>query len=123
MKEQVKETGKNPKDNIQSSKEWWAGQRHKYNKGLVIAGISAFILYAVLGSVLIAPYDDDFEITLFTTFFQGIGYLFMMVVANLFYNLGYTVEQIFSKTEDIKFRKRLFNLGCRFSSDFRFWCR
>ncbi|MDR1667776.1 MAG: hypothetical protein LBS03_08840, partial [Bacteroidales bacterium] len=47
--EQVKETGKNPKDNIQSSKEWWARQRYKYNKGLVIAGISAFILYAVLG--------------------------------------------------------------------------
>jgi hypothetical protein len=46
---------------------------------------------------------------------KGIGYLFMMAVANLFYNLGYTVEQIFNKTGDIKFRKRLFNLGCRFS--------
>jgi hypothetical protein len=103
MKEQVKETGKKPKDNIHSSKEWLASQRCKYNKGLVIAGISAFILYVVLGSVLIAPYDDDFEITFFTTFFQGIGYLFMMAVANLFYNLEYTVEQIFRKTEDIKF--------------------
>jgi hypothetical protein len=114
MNEQVKETGKLPEDDILSSKEWWASQRRKYNKGLVIAGILAFILYAVLGSVLMLD-DDDFEITAVTIFVQGIGYLFMMLVANLGYNLGYTVEQIFNKTGDMKFRRRLFNLGYWFS--------
>jgi uncharacterized protein YebE (UPF0316 family) len=109
-----KETGKKPDDDIQSSREWWERKRRKYNKGLVIAGISAFILYVVLGSVLITE-DDDFEITIFTTLFQGIGYLFMMAVANMFYNLGYIVEQMFNKTDDIRFRKRLFNLGYWFS--------
>jgi hypothetical protein len=114
VKELVKETGKKPDEDIQSSKAWWASQRHKYNKGLVIAGISAFILYVGLGSVLTASYDD-FEITAVTIFVQGIGYLFMMAVANLFYNSGHTVEQVFNKTNDIKFRKRLFNLGYWFS--------
>ena len=62
-------------ENIQqTSKQWWAGRRLKYNKGLVIAGITAFILYVILGSTLIMPYDEDFEITLFTTVFQGVGY-------------------------------------------------
>jgi hypothetical protein len=65
-------------------KHWWAKKRIKYNIGLIIAGFTTFLTYAVLGGILIAPYDNEFEVTLFTMFFQGIGYLFMMVVANLF---------------------------------------
>ncbi len=97
------------------SKQWWAGRRLKYNLGLVVAGWSAFILYAVLGSWLIAPHDNEFEITLFTTFFQGLGYLFMMGIANLFYGLGNYVDGQFNKTNDERFRQRLFNLGFWFS--------
>jgi hypothetical protein len=74
----------NPVDatlNQQTSKQWWASRRLRYNKGLVIAGLLAFLLYAILDSLLI---EDDFEITLFTIAFQGIGYLFMIGVANIF---------------------------------------
>lgn len=99
----------------QTSKQWWASRRLKYNKGLVIAGITAFILYVILGSTLIAPYDNDFEITLFTTAFQGFGYLLMMFIANLFYNLGHIADKMFNKDNDEQFRKRLFNFGCWFS--------
>lgn len=103
-------------ENIQqTSKQWWASRRLKYNKGLVIAGITAFILYVILGSTLISPYDNDFEITLFTTAFQGFGYLFMMLIANLFYNLGHIADKMFNKENDERFRKRLFNLGYWFS--------
>lgn len=103
-------------DNIQqTNKEWWASRRLKYNIGLVIAGITAFILYVILGSTLIMPYDENFEITLFTTIFQGIGYLFMMFVANLFYNLGHVADKMFNKNNDEQFRKRLFNYGYWFS--------
>jgi hypothetical protein len=35
MKAPVKETGKNPKADIPSGREWWASQRRKYNKGVV----------------------------------------------------------------------------------------
>ena len=94
----------------QTSKQWWASKRAKYNKGLVIAGITAFILYVILGS-LIMPYDEEFEITLFTIFFQGFGYLFMMIIANLFYNLGHIAENLFNKDNSEQFRKRLFNFG------------
>lgn len=97
------------------SKQWWANKRLKYNIGLIIAGWSAFALYAFLGSWLIAPHDDEFEITLFTTLFQGLGYLFMMGIANLFYGLGNYVDREFNKTNNERFRKRLYNLGFWFS--------
>lgn len=103
-------------ENIQqTSRKWWASRRLKYNKGLVIAGITAFIFYAVLGEILIMPYDSEFEITLFTIAFQGIGYLFMMLIANLFYNLGHIADNMFNKDNSDQFRKRLFNFGYWFS--------
>ncbi|MGL4630049.1 MAG: hypothetical protein ACRCVT_02490 [Leadbetterella sp.] len=97
------------------SKEWWSSKRINYNLGLIASGIIAFFLYAVLGSILIAPYDSEFEITLFTIFFQGIAYLFMMGFANLFYGLGYQIDINFNKTNSETFRKRLYRLGYWFS--------
>jgi len=105
----------NPVDtrlNQQTSKQWWASRRLRYNKGLVIAGLLAFLLYAIFGSLLIR---DDFEITLFTIAFQGIGYLFMIGVANIFYGLGPLVDGLYNRQNDESFRQRLFNFGYWFS--------
>lgn len=99
----------------QISKQWWSQRRSHYNKGLVIAGITAFLLYVILGSFLIASYDPEFEITLFTTLIQGMGYLFMMGIANIFYNLGYTADLIFNKDRSEQFRLHLYRLGYWFS--------
>jgi hypothetical protein len=95
--------------------QWWANRRIKYNIGLIVAGFTAFIAYAVLGGLLIAPYDNDFEVTLFTMFFQGVGYLFIMFVANLFYNLGPLVDKHYNKDNRETFRQQLYNLGFWFS--------
>jgi len=102
-------------ENISTSYYWWEAKRLKYNVGLVIAGLTAFITYVVLASFLIAPYDHDFEITLFTTLFQGIGYLIMMVIANLFFNLGHFADKHYNTTNSDTYRKRLFNFGFWFS--------
>jgi len=98
-----------------SVKEWWANRRKKYNVGLIIAGVAAFICYAILAEYLILPYDKEYEISLFTIFTQGIGYLFMMLIANLFYNLGYWTDKYFNKNNSKIFRQRLFNFGYWFS--------
>ena len=95
--------------------QWWAIRRLKYIKGLVIAGLLAFLLYALLGSLLIAPHLEDFEITLFTILFQGIGYLFMIGVANIFYGLGPLVDRLYNKDGSEEFRQKLFNVGYWFS--------
>jgi len=91
--------------------DWWENHRKKYNIGLIISGIAAFFLYLVVGSFLI----KDFEVTIFTTLFQGIGYLIMMGIANVFYCLGFLADKLFNKRNDDKFRKRLFNFGYWFS--------
>lgn len=101
--------------NHSERKYWWQKKRRKYNIGLIISGLTAFILYAILGEILIAPYDEQFEITLFTIFFQGMGYIFMMLIANLFYNLGALVDKHYNKENSLTFRTRLFNLGFWFS--------
>ncbi|KIC65208.1 hypothetical protein [Chryseobacterium taiwanense] len=96
-------------------RDWWSERRLYYNVGLIVSGIVAFIVYLILGVILIMPYDDDFEITLFTIVFQGMGYVFMMLFANLFYSFGVRTDLNLNKGNSMKFRKALFNFGFRFS--------
>lgn len=96
-------------------RSWWNKKRLKYNTGLIISGITAFIAYAILGGSLIAPHDIDFEITLFTIFFQGMAYLIMIGFANILYSLGFVVDKKFNKLNSMLFRQRLYNLGFWFS--------
>jgi|GEM_PF-653060 len=104
----------------QTAKEWWDSKRKKYNLGLVIAGSLAFICYVIVGANLIMPYDNEFEITLFTIFFQGIGYLIIIGIANIFYKLGYWADSKFNTNDSLAFRRRLFNTGYWFSFCFPF---
>ncbi|MGD1319630.1 hypothetical protein [Chryseobacterium sp. 2R14A] len=96
-------------------RKWWNDKRYLYNLGLFISGIIAFVLYVIVGVDLIMPYDEDFEITLFTIVFQGIGYLIMIVSANLFYSLGVSEDLNHNKENTDDFRENLFNLGFWFS--------
>ena len=95
--------------------KWWSERRRTYNMGLIAAGILSFIAYAILGTILIMPYDNSFEITLFTIIFQGIGFLIMLAVANVFYFLGPFVDRIINKNREEKISRLLFNLGFGFS--------
>jgi hypothetical protein len=98
------------------SREWWRGQRKRYNIGLIVAGLLAFVLY--VGVVEFFQQDKrmaDLEITLFTIIFQGVGYLIMMLIANLFFNLGAVAESILDPTNPDRFRTITFNLGFWFS--------
>jgi hypothetical protein len=71
------------------TRSWWEKRRLRYNVGLVIAGVLAFVCYVVVvdRGISIGTMPDA-EITLFTTAFQGMGYLFMMAVANVCYFAG-----------------------------------
>lgn len=96
-------------------KNWWKHKRTSYNLGLIVSGILAFVLYVILGVNLIMPYDDDFEIALFTIVPQGIGYLTMILIANLLYSLGVSCDLNYNKENTERFRKNLFRLGFWFS--------
>ncbi|MCB4800280.1 hypothetical protein [Neotamlana laminarinivorans] len=91
-------------------KKWWSEKRLKYNLGLIISGFLAFIAYSLVVQYVI-PVAPDVEITLFTIIFQGIGYLIMMGIANIFYNIGAFSEEIIKPKNVDQFRNRIFNIG------------
>ena len=100
---------------IAITKQWWSSKRIKYNKGLLIAGVVAFILYCTLGPIFIAPHAVEFEETIFEMAFQGVAYLVMMVIANVFYTLGSLIDLSLNTNNSQPFRERLFALGYWFS--------
>jgi hydrogenase-4 membrane subunit HyfE len=96
---------------IAVTKQWWSFKRIKYNKGLLIAGVVAFILYCILGPIFIAPHAVEFEETIFEMAFQGVAYLIMIVIANVFYTLGSLIDISLNTNNSQRFRNRLFSLG------------
>jgi len=94
--------------------KWWASQRWKYNRGLVISGGIAFLLYTILGEIIIAQHEE-FEETIFEILFQAGVYFFMMIVANILYNFGWLLDVLFNKSDSLNFRRCLFTIGYWFS--------
>lgn len=99
-----------------ATEAWWANRRLRYNIGLLVAGPLGFGLYAVAISRCIglrAP--GDWEMTVFTTLFQGFAYLVMIGVANLCYYLGPWSERLVRPANVARYRKIVFGLGFGFS--------
>ena len=98
--------------------EWWEQRRLKYNVGLVVAGLLVFVCYVFAADRVITTgaASPEAEITLFTTAFQAIGYLFMMGVANGCYFAGAFVENHFVRQANVsRYRRIAFPLGFWFS--------
>ncbi len=93
---------------------WWDARRLRYNIALVIAGIAAFILYLVALEVRCREVPGV-EVTLFTTAFQGIGYLVAMGVANLCYTLGPALESRLGRRNVAEYRRTAYRAGLWFS--------
>ncbi|MEO7996811.1 MAG: hypothetical protein ABI852_05170, partial [Gemmatimonadaceae bacterium] len=84
-----------PMHNSLSAHDWWAAQRRRYIITLLVGGALGFIVYATVVSSSVCASDVDAEITIFTTFFQGIGFLFAVGVADVCYSLGGKIVQKF----------------------------
>ncbi len=98
-------------------KEWWRKKRLNYNVGLLISGILAFILYIIVVEFIAMKSEKNWEgeLTIFTIFFQGIGYLIMIGIANLFYYLGPVSESIIKPKNSEKYRNLTYKIGYWFS--------
>jgi hypothetical protein len=97
-------------------KAWWSGRRDRYNIALLVAGLLAFICYAAAVERCIdlhAP--GDWEITIFTTVFQGFAYLIMVGLANVCYFLGPWSERVLKPHNVATYRTTAFRLGFWFS--------
>jgi hypothetical protein len=98
---------------------WWERRRLRYNIGLVVAGVLSFVAYAVVvvryGDIINAadPSQAD-EFSGLVLVFQGIGYLFMMFVANICFFLGPLSERWVHPDDVVAYREKAFHFG--------FWC-
>lgn len=82
----------------------------------MIAGVLAFVSYVLVVDRGISNGTmPDAEITLFTTAFQGMGYLFMMAVANVCYFAGPLSESLVKPMNVDRYRRVTFQLGLWFS--------
>jgi hypothetical protein len=102
------------KEGRRMNTDWWEKRRLRYNVGLVIAGIFAFVAYAIVCTTLL-PEEADVEITVFTTLFQGLGYLVMIGIANLCFFLGPISERALKPADLDKHRQIFYRLGFGFS--------
>ena len=100
------------------AKEWWGRRRLRYNIALLVAGPVAFavqlgvVSWGVSIGAIPAHSDPDLP---FTVLLDGMGYLFMMVVANLCYFLGPESEVIIQPSDYERYRRITFRLGFWFS--------
>lgn len=100
----------------QNARSWWEQRRLRYNIGLVVAGLLAFVCYVgVVDRGISTGAMPDAEITLFTTAFQAVGYLFMMAVANVCYLAGPLSESLVKPTNLDSYRRVTYQLGFWFS--------
>jgi len=91
----------------QKPKSWWEQNRPKYNIGLILSGVLAYIFIFII--------EGHKNFNLFALIFQGIASFVFIGFANLFYFLGPLADKIFNKQHNPTFRVRLFNFGFGFS--------
>jgi hypothetical protein len=98
--------------------EWWEQRRLRYNIGLVVSGVLAFVCYVLAVDRRVSTSAmPNAEITIFTTAFQAFGYLIMMGVANVCYFAGYFVEIRYIEQPNVeRYRRLAFRLGFWFSA-------
>jgi hypothetical protein len=100
----------------ESANGWWEQRRLRYSIGLVVAGLLAFVCYVgVVDRGISTGVMPDAEITLFTTAFQAVGYLFMVALANVCYFAGALSESLVKPTNPDRYRHVMFWLGFWFS--------
>lgn len=98
------------------SLRWWESRRLRYNAGLVVAGIFAFAAYAFVlihfRDVIRAPdQSEEDAFSGLTLVFQGLGYLFMMFVANICFFSG-ALSELWLRPKNVDaYRKITFRLG------------
>ena len=94
--------------------EWWSKQRSIYNVGLIVAGIVGFFTYLMIfwtsyesmATEALKANEEPPEITIVTTLFQFVAYLFMIGIANICYFLGPISEKLL-KPKNVKFYRRM----------------
>ncbi len=89
---------------IESPYQWWAGERKRYNIGILLSSLFVCIIYYWKVQRLL-------EFNLYIFIFIGL----MIGIANVYYFLGYIIERLAKPSAPQTFRKITFNILYWFS--------
>lgn len=96
-------------ENNTNARLWWLHQRIKFNKALMISGMLTFVIYTLFTAQIFgSPY---LTVTLNTMMVELIVYVFYMLMANLFYTIGWLSDLAFNTANTQKFRLYVFTGG------------
>ena len=87
-----------------SASEWWGLRRARFNIGLVIAGLLAFVTYATRAFA-------DVGITVFTTIYLIVSFLLTIGMANILYFFGPISERLLKPGNVATYRNITYNFG------------
>lgn len=77
-----------------SAWQWWEYRRLRYNVGLLLAGLLAFVLYLAVYFTFGNRLPMEVDVTIFTVIFHGIAFAFYVFAASVFYCLGAFSERL-----------------------------
>jgi hypothetical protein len=98
-------------DSNLSAWQWWERRRLRYNVGLLLAGVAAFVLYLTVYFTFGGRLPLEIDVTIFTVVFHGIAFAFYVLVANVFYCLGALSERLPRMRSLEAHRQMTFTLG------------
>ena len=83
----------------------------RYNVGLLLAGLSAFVLYLAVYFTFGSRLPMEIDVNIFTVVFHGIAFSFYVFIANVFYCLGALSERLPRMRSLESHRQTTFALG------------
>ncbi len=89
---------------------WWESRRLRYNIGLAVAGWCAWSLFWIVQFLFDAHIPTGWQF-LQTTVMLGVGFLVVMVFANVLFFLGVAAEILIKPADVEAFRKHFWRLG------------
>ena len=110
----MRDTESNHQNSTGSAFVWWRAGLLRYNKGLLVSGLTAFVLYCALVAFF-SKSIPELEITVFTMALQAFGYLLFMGAANICYLMGPCFETFVPRNKTSDYRMFAYELGYWFS--------
>ena len=94
---------------------WWKRRRRVFNSGLLLSGLASLLLSTTIIEFKTFPPGAEVETSLVSLALQGLGYGVYLLLANLLYSLGGSIERLMSSSVVPRYRSITFPLGCAFA--------
>jgi hypothetical protein len=90
-----------------SPKQWWWSKIREFNKGVLVSGLIAFIIYCALGASVV-NLIKQYELVLWAVTTFVVLYFIYIILANTLYAFGWLIDSALNDDNSESFRLQLF---------------